>query len=190
MNLRKLFAVLVASLAFMVPAFSQSEIKPGKAIQITIKGVPAEEQAKIDGQYSVTDSGVVNMPYIGSIRAAGMRPGDLAATIQARYRSEGIYRTPTIQVFSSAEGVGVDKQLVTVGGQVRRPGPVEYTSELTLYQAIQAAGGATEFGSLRRVTLFRGGSQKRYDVTQAQFMRIPLSPSDTIEVPQKDILGR
>ena len=119
-----------------------------------------------------------------------MRPGDLAATIQARYRSEGIYRTPTIQVFSSAEGAGVDKQYVTVGGQVRRPGPVEYTSELTLYQAIQAAGGATEFGSLRRVTLFRGGNQKRYDVTQAQFMRIPLSPTDTIEVPQKDLLGR
>ena len=106
MNLRKMFAVLVALFALMAPAFSQSEIKAGKAIQITIKGVPAEEQAKIDGQYSVTDGGVVNMPYIGAIRAAGMRPGDLAATIQARYRSEGIYRTPTIQVFSSAQGAG------------------------------------------------------------------------------------
>ena len=60
-----------------------------------------------------------------------------------------------------------------------------YNRTLTLYQAIQAAGGATEFGSMKRVKLFRGGKQKQYDLTQAQFMQIPLEPNDTIEVPQK-----
>lgn len=190
MNLRKIFATVVAALALITPAFAQSEIKVGKALQITIQGVPAEEQQKINGQYMVTDSGMINMPHLSPIRAVGMNPGSLANVIQSRYKSEGIYRNPTIQIFANMEGAGVDKQSVTVGGHVRRPGPVEYSRELTLYQAIQAAGGATEFGSLRRVVLFRGGKGRSYDVTQAQFMNIPLSPSDTIEVPQKTVLGR
>jgi polysaccharide export outer membrane protein len=58
-----------------------------------------------------------------------------------------------------------------------------------LYQAIQAAGGPTEFGSMKRVKLFRGGRQTMYDVTKSQFMSIPVQPNDTIEVPQKNMLG-
>lgn len=188
MSLKTVFSALAGILMLAAPVFAQNEIKPGKAVQITIKGVPAEEQQKIDGQYSVTDGGVISMPYIGAIRAAGMTPGNLAASIQNAYRSQGIYRTPTIQVFSSNQQ-DLDKQSVTIGGQVRRPGPVEFIQGLTLYQAIQAAGGATEFGSLKRVTLYRGGAGKRYDVTQSQFMKIPLEPSDTIDVPQKTAFG-
>ena len=191
MNLKKLFAVAITAMSLISPSLAQSEIKTGKALQITIQGVPTEEKQKIDGQYMVTDSGSVNMPYLSSpIRAVGMRPGELGNVIQSRYKSEGIYRNPTIQVFANYEGANVDKQIVTVGGQVRKPGPVEFSRELTLYQAIQAAGGATEFGSLKRVVLYREGKGRRYDVTQSQFMSIPLSPSDTIEVPQKTMLGQ
>jgi len=191
MNLKKLFAVAITAISLISPSLAQSEIKTGKALQITIQGVPTEEKQKIDGQYMVTDNGAVNMPYLSSpIRAVGMRPGELGNVIQSRYKSEGIYRNPTIQVFANYEGANVDKQIVTVGGQVRKPGPVEFSRELTLYQAIQAAGGATEFGSLKRVVLYREGKGRRYDVTQSQFMSIPLSPSDTIEVPQKTMLGQ
>ena len=191
MNLKKLFAVAITAMSLISPSLAQSEIKTGKALQITIQGVPTEEKQKIDGQYMVTDNGAVNMPYLSSpIRAVGMRPGELGNVIQSRYKSEGIYRNPTIQVFANYEGANVDKQIVTVGGQVRKPGPVEFSRELTLYQAIQAAGGATEFGSLKRVVLYREGKGRRYDVTQSQFMSIPLSPSDTIEVPQKTMLGQ
>ena len=191
MNLKKLFAVAITAMSLISPSLAQSEIKTGKALQITIQGVPTEEKQKIDGQYMVTDSGAVNMPYLSSpIRAVGMRPGELGNVIQSRYKSEGIYRNPTIQVFANYEGANVDKQIVTVGGQVRKPGPVEFSRELTLYQAIQAAGGATEFGSLKRVVLYREGKGRRYDVTQSQYMSIPLSPSDTIEVPQKTMLGQ
>ena len=189
MNLKGILTIAAAVFSLAAPAIAQNEIKAGRAVQVTIKGVPPEEQQKIDGNYSVTDGGLINLPYIGAVRAAGLRPGDLAASIQASYKSQGIYRTPTIQVFASSTDA-LDKPIVTVGGQVRRTGPVEFTQGLTLYQAIQAAGGANEFGSVKRVILYRGGQRKQYDVTQSQFMRIPLEPSDTIEVPQKNIIGQ
>ena len=189
MNFKTVLGILFASFVFAGIGLCQSQIKPGRAIQVSIKGVPTDEQGRIDGMYPVSESGMINMPHIGQIRAAGLRPEDLAASIQATYRNREIYRNPTVQVFgSSAESI--DKQVVHLGGQVRRTGPVEFTQGLTLWQAIQAGGGSTEFGSMKRVKLIRGSNQRQFDLTQAQFMRVPLEPNDVIDVPQKNFIGQ
>lgn len=188
MNLKKLvFAVL--SLV-MVSMTAQAQIQAGKAINITISNVPEQDRAAITGVYPVSENGTINMPYIGVVRAAGLQNQSLAMSLQAQYKSAGIYTNPTIQVISTNTTGTVDQETVTVGGQVRRSGPVPYVRELTLYQAVQAAGGATEFGSMYRVRLYRDGASKTYDLTQAQFMRVPLQRNDTIEVPQKNAWGR
>lgn len=173
---------------FSAQAFSQIQV--GKPVEIKIQGVPAEEKGRIDGTYTVSGSGSINMPFIGQVQAAGMSPESLQITLQNRFKSDGIYTNPTIQVISTQEQGVITQQTVTVGGEVRRPGPVPYARELTLWMAIQAAGGATEFGARNRVTLYRGGTSKQYDTSKAQFMSIPLQPNDTVEVPQKNFLGK
>ena len=166
-----------------------AQIEAGKAIQITISGVPAEEKGRIEGTYPVSDAGFINMPFIvDTVRAAGLRNEDLAVALQNRYKSLGIYSNPTIQVISNT-GNSINELTVYLGGQVRAPGPKAFTKGLTLYQAIQAAGGATEFGSMKRVKLFRGVRQTMYDLTKSQFMNVPVQPNDTIEVPQKGPFG-
>jgi polysaccharide export outer membrane protein len=186
MNPRNVLIVLV--LSFFCCLSSYGQIESGKAIQITISGVPPEEKGRVDGIYPVSDAGHINMPFIGTVRAADLRNEDLAASLQARYRSLGIYTNPTIQVISKT-GDSIDEQMVHLGGHVRGPGPKPFRKGLTLYQAVQAAGGATEFGSMKRVKLFRNGRQTLYDLTKAQFMNVPVMPNDTIEVPQKNMLG-
>lgn len=182
------FQILLVLLMVMTRALSQ--IEAGTSIQITIMGVPLEEKGKIDAMYPVSDTGMVNLPHIGLMRAAGLAPEALAAAIQNAYKAAEIYNSPTIQVVSTTGGGGVKDELVVVGGQVRRPGPVKFNNNLTIYQAIQNAGGPTEFGSMRRVTLFRAGKPKTYDVTDPEFMKLQVYPDDTIDVPQKDWLGR
>jgi hypothetical protein len=54
---------------------------------------------------------------------------------------------------------------------------------------VQAAGGATEFGSLKRVKLYRAGKTQTYDIENPQFKQIPLQPDDTLEVPEKGLFG-
>ena len=186
MNFKKSLVGLFLMIGLSLPLFAQ--IEAGKAIQITISGVPSEEKGRIDGMYPVSDAGFINMPFIDTVRAAGLRNEDLAIALQSRYKSLGIYTNPTIQVISN-RGNSIDDQTVYLGGQGRGPGPKAFTKGLTLYQAIQAAGGPTEFGSMKRVKLFRGGRQTMYDVTKSQFMSIPVQPNDTIEVPQKNMLG-
>jgi polysaccharide export outer membrane protein len=188
MNLKRSLATLFALFCLSLSVFGQ--IQPGKSVQILAAGVPPEEKGRIDGIYPVSDTGTINMPFIGLVRAAGLKSDGLALALQNRYKSDGIYTNITIQVIADREGAGVNEQAVTVGGQVRRPGPVPFARDLTLWMAVQAAGGPTEFGSKQRVKLFRGGAQKTYDITKAQFMRVPLQPNDTIEVPEKNWLGR
>lgn len=188
MNCKALVLGSLTSLMLAVTVLGQTQIKPGRAITITILGVPTEEKSRFDGTYPVSESGMVNMPHIGQVKAAGLRADELSRILQATYKSREIYTNPTIQVLDSSAQT-LDKQVVHLGGQVRRPGPAEFIQGLTLYQAVQAAGGATEFGSMKRIKLFRDGKQRQYDLTQAQSMSIPLEPGDTIEVPQKTILG-
>ncbi len=186
MNSKIIINALFLLLFSCLTSFAQ--IESGKAIQITISGVPGEEKGRIDGTYPVSEAGYINMPFIGMVRAAGLRNEDLAASLQARYKNLDIYTNPTIQVISKT-GDSIDQQMIHLGGNVRSPGPKSFSKGLTLYQAVQAAGGATEFGSMKRVKLFRNGRQTIYDLSKSQFMSVPVEPNDTIEVPQKNIIG-
>ena len=186
MNIKRIVSGLLA--LFCMSASVLAQIQPGRAIQITISGVPTDEKARFDLVYPVSEAGTINMPFIGQVKAAGLRAEQLAATLESRYKAAGIYTHPTFQVIDSSARK-IEEQVVVVGVQVRRTGPVPYNRNLTLYQAIQNAGGATEFGSMKRVKLIRNGQQKQYDLTQLQFMQIPLEPDDTIEVPQKTPWG-
>lgn len=182
-TLLTLLVLLVTSMAAL------AQIEAGKSINISIAGVPDQDRAAITSTYPVSESGMINMPFIGPVRAAGLRNEELQASLQSRYKSAGIYTNPTIQVIANSIGATVNQETVIVGGQIRRPGPVPYAKELTLWGAVQAAGGPTEFGSMRRVKLTRNGSQKTYDATKQQYMQIPLQRNDTIDVPQKTPWG-
>lgn len=187
MNTGKLLLALITLLCSSLIVSAQ--IEAGKSINITIAGVPDEDKTTINGVYPVSDSGTINVPFLGSVSAAGLRNEQLAASLQSRFKAAGIYTNPTIQVIANAIGARVSEETVIVGGQVMKTGPVPYAKELTLWGAIQAAGGPNPFGSMRRVKLTRNGSEKTYDVTKAQFKQIPLQRNDTIDVPQKNVLG-
>ncbi|MBK1828557.1 polysaccharide biosynthesis/export family protein [Haloferula rosea] len=182
---------LLLLLLTLIPMISsaQSTIRAGRAIEIRIQGVPTEEMARVNNTYPVSDGGFIRMPFIGSVKAAGLTGNSLAQSIESRYRSAKIYTNPTIQVITS-DGDSIEQFVVTVGGFVRAPGPKPFNRGLTLYSAVQSAGGATEFGSMYRVKLIRNGRLRQVDLTKTENKTILVQPNDTIEVPQKNLLGR
>lgn len=182
--LTKLAGLSLLLLATAFPVFAQ--IQAGSAVDITISGVPDQEKGTVNNRYPVSSSGMINMPHIGQVRAAGLMPDALASRLEAEYKQRKIYRNPTIQVLASSTQE-LDQQVVHVGGYVRQPGKVKFTQGLTLYQALQEAKGATEFGSLHRVTLYRNGKANTYDLkSNRDFWSVQLRPNDTIDVPQKN----
>lgn len=183
----KFLSPLLALICLISPALSQ--IEAGQSVKIKIMGVPAEEKAKIDETYPVWKNGMVNMPFIGEIRAAGLESDQLARAIQNAYRDGGIFNNATIQVISNEIEDGPLAQVVHLGGQVRAPGPKPFAKGLTVFQAVQAAGGATEFGAMNRVILWREGKQQEINLTKPEGKVVVTKPLDTIEVPQKGPFG-
>jgi polysaccharide export outer membrane protein len=83
---------------------------------------------------------------------------------------------------------------IYVQGEVRTPGPVKYTQDLTVTTAIAAAGGFTPLASPRRVTIKREaeGKNEILDVNvndimsdPAEYRDVPLKPNDIVSVPQR-----
>ncbi len=189
---QSLIVAVLASLSFVTSSFAEA-IKPNEPIGITLKGVPAEEQAKIDGQYVVNGSGQVFLPMLDKgVSAAGVTSSELARRIEIEYKSAGIYTNPRVTILTAedtAKENTLNTKTLTVGGSVRSPGPSPFREGMTLYDAVQAGGGATEFGAINRVKLLRSGKMREYDLKVDANKLIPVYPDDAIEVPQKNWRG-
>lgn len=184
-------AILTLALAMMalLPASLQAQIQAGSAVNITIQGVPIAEQGRINATYPVSEKGYITMWHIGQVRAAGLQTDVLARKIEAAYTQAEIYTSPTIQILADS-GDTLTQHLITVGGKVRAPGSKPFSRNMTLYDAVMAAGGPTEFGALNRVSLYRNNKRYVYDLTKGSHKLLKVYPRDTIDVPQKKWNGR
>lgn len=174
-------------------AFANPNISPGTALDIRIFGVPHQEQASFNGLRNVDPGGLLFLPFLDEgIQASGLSSAALARKIEKAYKTAEIYNNPRISITShkDEEAQKIDKQVITVGGRVNRPGPVPYVRGMTLFNAVAAAGGVDTFGSDKRVKLIRKGKVSEYDIKNSvQDMNTPVYPGDTISVPQKTVWG-
>ncbi len=187
--MRKIAIITLTLLGLFVAAHAQT-VRSGQTLQISITGVPVSEKGRLDNVYSVSASGTITMWQIGSVRAAGLTKSELAQNIAEKYKAAEIYTDPVFQIYSEEDRKSIDNQLLTIGGQVRQPGQRQWTEGMTLYGAIQAAGGETAYAAMNRVKLYRRGQPYVYDMRELKSKAILVYPNDTIEVPQTNILNR
>ena len=178
----KLPFAIVLFCTFTGFAFGQATLRIGDPVEMKLSGVPNEEQVQVNNMYTVDGTGSVNLPYINKVKAEGMTPSQLAATIENAYRSAKIFTNPTITILMQPTA-----RFVNVGGAVRQATRVPFTEDMTLLTAINAAGGFNDFADQKRVRLLRGSDVKVFDVRQ--FRRDPskdvrLQPGDRVEIPQ------
>jgi protein involved in polysaccharide export with SLBB domain len=185
----KTLQIIFLALFALVPTLKAGIIEAGQAIQITIQGVPISEQGRVNGTYSVSDAGYVRLWGINNIKAAGVDSNVLAQSIETAYKRAEIYTNPNVQVLANSSDKLIE-QLLTVGGRVRAPGPKPFQKGMTLFQAVMASGGPTEFGAINRVKLYRNGKVYIYDLTKGEHKLLKVYPNDTIDVPEKNWLGR
>lgn len=153
---------------------SAPQLRTGDALTITLQGVPDPGVHAVQ----VDEQGLVSMPFIGTVQAAGGTTSELAQRIRETYVTKRIYTAVDVSV-------SVTERYVYIGGEVVRPGRVVWTPDLTAAKAIQAAGGFTPFGKQNAVTLVRERQPYTLDVRAAQ--RRPqddpkLLPGDSLQV--------
>ena len=84
--------------------------------------------------------------------------------------------------------------VVYVSGEVRKPGAVKYTEDLTVWKAIAQAGGLTALAASGSADILRGTAEKKEQirVDLDRIMRSPdensdvrLQPNDILSVPRR-----
>jgi polysaccharide export outer membrane protein len=180
---------LCACLALLIATESgraqnaESALRSGDSIIVKISGVPPEEIAMVSTSYDISDNGNINLPYIGEVHAAGLRPSSLQKNIESAYRTAQIFTHPTIQVTANKEA---PTQVIFVSGEVKTPSRVTMSPGMTVGGSITAAGGFTDFASPKEVKLIRAGKATELDCRRADSPSslTPVQPGDTIVVPQ------
>jgi polysaccharide biosynthesis/export protein PslD len=124
----------------------------------------------------VRPDGAISMQLIGDVQAAGLSPEALAADLKQRYARE--LATPNVSVILRQFG----GQRVYVSGEVTKQGVVPLTSGLTLYQAIQEAGGLLDTAHRKQVILIR-----RVGEDSALGAAVDIRPIESGEHPEWDV---
>lgn len=137
-------------------------------------------ETQLSGPAQVRPDGMITVPLIGDIAAAGSTPEKLADDIR-----QGLVRyvdSPNVSVKVVAMG-----RRFFIIGNVRAPGSYELRPQQTFLQALAVAGGFTEFASRGSVRVIRQGKpplEPDYKAIVGGTMPdIPLEPNDTIVVP-------
>jgi polysaccharide biosynthesis/export protein VpsN len=151
-------------------------LRAGDSLVVAIQGVPDASNNAVQ----INDQGMISLPLIGAVSAAGLTSSDLSQRIRELYISRQIYTVVDISV-------AVTERYVYVGGEVQRPGRIIWTPDLTVSKAIQAAGGFTLYAREAAVNLVREQNAYQFDASLAQ--RNPaedarLLPGDSLQVPR------
>jgi protein involved in polysaccharide export with SLBB domain len=144
----------------------------------------------------VTDSGEVDVPYVGRISAVDKTCKQLADELKTQLQKDYYYRATVIIALDVANRV---LGRIYVWGQVRSQGAIELSvnENLTVGTAILRAGGFGDFANKKRVKLIRGGgsdgaAKQTIELNMAEILDdgkvekdMPVKPNDFIIVPSR-----
>lgn len=114
-------------------------------VDIEVFGLP-----ELTRSLRVNSRGMISLPLLGPIKAAGRTVAELEDEITALLADDYL-QDPQVTLFVSA----YTSQKVTVEGAVKSPGIYPLSGKTSLLQAIVAAGGVTELANPNGVIIFR-----------------------------------
>lgn len=134
----------------------------------------------LSGEYSVLETGRINIPLIGEVVVAGATLDSVLAVMRDRYRE------------TTENGVVTGNLIfrVSVLGAVHQPGI--YPSEIggTLFELISAAGGFGPTADLEAIRIVRNGQTIAVNATDvyedgAGALLVPIQSGDRVVVPAR-----
>jgi polysaccharide export outer membrane protein len=119
----------------------------------------------------IRPDGLISMPIVGDIQAAGLSANELAQRIAERLRQ--FVQNPAVSVNVKE----LNSYSVFVVGEVLKPGKLQLKSYITILQAISMAGGFTEYAKKNRLQVVRMKSNGDRKVRE---MHIPVRYEEVV----------
>jgi protein involved in polysaccharide export with SLBB domain len=113
-----------------------------------------------DFRYEINEEGYISPQGMGKIFLKGVPYGKAKELVKARFNRNFIFREDQFVVhLATARTVSIN-----IFGEVANPGTFAISSINTAFNALAAAGGPTEIGSIRNIQVSRNGKTKTLDV--------------------------
>jgi len=133
----------------------------------------------------VRADGMISLPLLNDVQAAGLTPMQLAASISDKLKKYITDPHVTVEVTQ------MNSQRIYVMGEVLHPGAMNRTPDMTVLQAL-ASAGFTQFANTKGIYVLRteSGKQSKLPVNYKKLVKgedmqqnYVLKPGDTIVVP-------
>jgi polysaccharide biosynthesis/export protein len=143
------------------------------------------KEADLTATIPVRPDGMISLPLLNDVQAAGLTPMQLAASITEKLKK--YVSDPRVTVVVTA----MNSRRVYVLGEVLHTGPMALTPNMTILQAL-AQAGFSQFANTKGIYVLRveNGKQQKLAFNYKQAIKgesmeqnIVLKPGDTIVVP-------
>jgi polysaccharide export outer membrane protein len=162
-------------------------LRPGDRISVSVY----QEQELNQPEITIDEAGMISLPLVGEVKAAGRSTGDLAAQIQQAY-GQRYLRDPQVNVALKEARA----RTYSVEGEVAKPGQFVFEPGNTLLTAVAVAGSPLREAKLDEVLVFRNVNGQRmggrFDLTAIRAGREPdpqILPGDVIVVGFSSLRG-
>lgn len=130
----------------LAAATENTTLGPGDIFRMEIVGEP-----DLPTEFQVAADGTVTFPYVHVMKVSGLEPQDVSLKVREALIEMKILTDPSV-IVSVTE---YRSKIVTVLGQVQKPGSFPLSPGMTLLQALSMAGGFTAIAQKSRVNLAR-----------------------------------
>jgi polysaccharide export outer membrane protein len=150
------------------------------------------ENRELSTEAAIRPDGMITMPLIGDLKAAGQTPAALKSTIKAKL-VDYVKAPPGTEIVTVAVRAWRSYKF-TIQGEVARQGVYTADGFVTVADALAMAGGLTRFAKRAEIKIFRrdAKTERRYtipinydDLTSGRRldMNVWMLPGDVISVP-------
>src|ERR1041385_9549508 len=140
------------------------------------------KEPELTATLPVRPDGMISLPLLNDVQAAGLTPMQLAASISEKLKKYITDPHVTVEVTQ------MNSQRIYVTGEVLHPGAMNRTPDMTVLQAL-ATEGFTQFANTKGIYVLRteGGKQTKIPVNYKKLVKgdnmqqnVVLKPGDTI----------
>ncbi len=137
---------------------------------------------------TINPGGEIYLKRLGTVTVSGRTVAHVTDDLRTRYAKQFTKFELSVRV------TGRRTIPIWAMGEVNKPGKYLLSSMATVFTALYAAGGPTDFGSLRTIRLMRNGKPVGADIDIYQYLlsgkdvSVPLEAGDTLFVPFTKVL--
>lgn len=123
------------------------ELGSGDQLRVTVFNDP-----RLTGDFRITDTGMIALPLLGAIPAAGQTTAQVEREIEKTLRDRNLFNAPSVAVEVS------EYRPVYVLGMVERGGQTPYQPGMSVLSAVAVMGGFNYRAVTERVSITRIGA--------------------------------